>query len=92
LHEGTFQRALPQMPVTLSYAERALLSDRSAAPAHVAGGDRPAALEQFMALAQRVGELSAALSLNGDQVALRESLRACQRQLAQLAHVVEVEL
>jgi len=92
LREGTFQQTLPEMSPTLSQIDRAVLGDRSDKLDQSNGQDRRDALEQFMALTQRIGELSAALSLNGDQVALRESLQACQRQLLHLADVVDVEL
>lgn len=92
LREGTFQQTLPEMSPTLSQIDRAVLGDRSDKAEQITGPGRRDALEQFMALTQRVGELSAALSLNGDQAALRESLQACQRQLLQLADVVDVEL
>jgi len=92
LQQGTFQQALPHMPVTLTDAERAALSDTQHAPAQIDAGRRRDAIGEFLSLAQAVGDLGAALSDSGSEAVLRDALAACLGRLMRLARTAEVDL
>ena len=91
LRQGTFQQALPHMPVTLTESDRSLLGDlqRAQAPA---GEARRDAVAEFLSLTQSVGEVSAALLDGGDQRMLRHTLAACLGRLMRLARATGVDL
>lgn len=89
LHQGTFQQALPAMPVTLTESERSALGEPAPSPALVHPSRRDA-VGEFLGLARAVGDLSAALS-DSSKDALQDSIRACMEQLMRLADAAGVE-
>jgi deoxyadenosine/deoxycytidine kinase len=99
LQQGTFQQALPQIPVTLTPIDRAGLSDLQSAQDRAEAGQRRSAIDEFLTLMQTAGQLSAALSdtravvspAAGDG-ALREALAACLNRLMRLANAAGVNL
>ncbi len=92
LQQGTFQPTLPQISVTLSEAERSALGEREPLPRPIDASRRRAAIGEFLALAQSVGEISAALSDSGGELALRDALRGCLGRLHGLADAVGIDL
>ena len=91
LQLGTFQQALPHMPVTLTESDRSALGDVQRRPAH-AGEARRDAVAEFLSLSHSVGEVSAALLDGGDQRMLRDALAACLGRLMRLAGASGVDL
>ena len=92
LQQGTFQQALPHMPVTLVEFDRLSPDERPRAPARFDADRRQEAIGEFLSLTQRVGDLGAALSDSGGEALVRESLAACLSRLLQLASVAGVDL
>ncbi|HET7089963.1 MAG TPA: deoxynucleoside kinase [Anaerolineae bacterium] len=91
LRQGTFQQALPHMPVTLTESDRSALSELQRAQAQ-AGETRRDAIAEFLSLTRSVGEVSAVLLDGGDQRMLRHSLAACLSRLMHLADATGVDL
>lgn len=91
LRQGTFQQALPHMPVTLTESDRSALSELQRAQAQ-AGETRRDAVAEFLSLTRSVGEVSAVLLDGGDQRMLRHSLAACLSRLMHLADAAGVDL
>ena len=92
LQQGTFQQALPQIPVTLTESDRSGLSDLQRAQQQVDVTHRRDAVSEFLSLAQSIGELSAALSDSGGEAMLREALGACLGRLMRLANAAGIDL
>jgi len=92
LQQGTFQQALPQIPVTLTESDRSGLSDLQRAQQQVDVAHRRDAVSEFLSLAQSIGELSAALSDSGGEAMLREALGACLGRLMRLANAAGIDL
>ena len=92
LQQGTFQPTLPQISVTLSEAERSALGEREPLARPFDTARRRDAIGEFLALAQGVGEISAALSDSGGELALREALRTCLGRLRDLADAAGIDL
>ena len=84
LGEGTFQPALPQMPLT------------TGTPGVVKTAEPPPsssdALRDFAALAQSVGNLGATLADGVDRLTLQDSLSLCARRLSRLAETHHLKL
>lgn len=91
LRQGTFQEALPHMPVTLTESDRSALGELQRAQAQ-AGETRRDAVAEFLSLTRSVGEVSAVLLDGGDQRMLRHSLAACLSRLMHLADATGVDL
>lgn len=92
LQQGTFQPTLPQISVTLSEAERSALGEREPLSRPIDTARRRDAIGEFLALAQSVGEISAALSDSGGELALREALQGCLGRLRGLADAAGIDL
>ena len=92
LQQGTFQQALPHVPVTLSESDRSALSDWRRTPAQGDASHRRDAIGEFLSLTRSVGEIGAALSDSGEGAALRESLIDCLGQLRRLADAAGIDL
>jgi deoxyadenosine/deoxycytidine kinase len=91
LRQGTFQQALPHMPVTLTESDRSALSELQPVQAQ-AGETRRNAVAEFLSLTRSVGEVSAVLLDGGDHRLLRDSLAACLSRLMRLADAAGVNL
>ncbi len=91
LRQGTFQQALPHMPVTLTESDRSALSELRRVQAQ-AGETRRDAVAEFLSLTRSVGEVSAVLLDGGDQRMLRDTLVACLSRLMHLADATGVDL
>jgi deoxyguanosine kinase len=85
LGEGTFQPALPQMPLTMG----AVSAPKSSGPAPISTGD---ALRDFAALTQSIGNLGATLADGVDRLALQDSLNLCAHRLNRLAEAHHLKL
>lgn len=85
LGEGTFQPALPQMPLTTG----ATSAVKTAGPLPTSPGD---ALRDFAALTQSIGNLGAILSDGLDRPTLQDSLNLCARRLTRLAESHHLKL
>lgn len=83
LGQGTFQQALPQMPLTTvtSPARLPKLAQSSTD-----------ALRELVALTQSIGNLGVILSDDADHVAVQDALAICQRRLNRVADSAGVEL
>lgn len=83
LGQGTFQQALPQMPLTTvtSPARLPKLAQSSTD-----------ALRELVALTQSIGNLGVILSDDADHVAVQDALTMCQRRLNRVADSAGVEL
>ncbi len=92
LRQGTFQQALPHMPVTLTESDRSALSDWRRAPAQDDASRRRDVIGEFLSLTRSVGEVGGALSDSGDGAALSESLIDCLDRLMRLAHAAGIDL
>ena len=90
LQQGSFQQSLPQMPLMPAGPDRSALSDWQQAQAALDAG-RSDAVSEFLSLSRSMGDLSAALSDNG-QGELRASLAACLASLMRLANAAGVDL
>ena len=91
LGQGTFQQPLPNMPVTLTDAERSGLV-APPAPPRLPPGARRDAIGEFLSLTQSMGDLGAALSDAGDGPQLGEALVACLGRLVRLARAAGIDL
>ena len=85
LSQGTFQQTLPHMPVTLTEADRAALSDLQQAQEQIDAGRKRDTINEFLSLTQTIGELGAALSDSAADSAVREALAACLGRLMRVA-------
>jgi deoxyguanosine kinase len=83
LGQGTFQQALPQMPLTTA-----------ASPTRVPklAQSSTDALRELIALTQSIGNLGVILSDDADHVAVQDALATCQRRLNRVADSAGVEL
>jgi deoxyguanosine kinase len=83
LGQGTFQQALPQMPLTTATS-----------PARVPklAQSSTDALRELVALTQSIGNLGVILSDDADHVAVQDALATCQRRLNRVADSAGVEL
>jgi len=88
LGRGTFQPALPQMPLTIPGTD-----SMNPAKVHAA---RPLqgsnALHEFLSLTQSIGNLGAILADGTDRLEIQAALSACQRRLNQLAGAADITL
>lgn len=84
LGQGTFQPALPQMPLTGP-------APTVKAPPPVAAREADA-LRDFAALAQSIGNLGVLLSDGVDRPALQDALNLCTRRLTRLAEAQQLRL
>ncbi len=91
LQQGTFQQALPHLPITLTDSDRAALSGAPRTPAQGDAGRRDV-IGEFLSLTQAIGELGAALSVSGGGAILRDALAGCLERLLRLANVAGVDL
>jgi deoxyguanosine kinase len=83
LGQGTFQQALPQMPLTTATSPTRVpkLAQSSTD-----------ALRELIALTQSIGNLGVILSDDADHVAVQDALATCQRRLNRVADSAGVEL
>ncbi|HEY4691015.1 MAG TPA: deoxynucleoside kinase [Anaerolineae bacterium] len=92
LRQGTFQHALPNMPVTLTETDRSGLAASPVDRPHIPPDAWRDAIAEFLSLTQSVGDLGAALSDSGGGTALREALVACSDRLKRVASAAGVDL
>jgi len=83
LGQGTFQQALPQMPLTTA-------TGPARVPKFVQSSTD--ALREFVALTQSIGNLGVILSDDADHVAVQDALTTCQRRLNRVADSAGVKL
>jgi deoxyadenosine/deoxycytidine kinase len=83
LGQGTFQQALPQMPLTTATSPTQV-PKLAQSPTD--------ALRELVALTQSIGNLGVILSDDADHVAVQDALATCQRRLNRVADSAGVEL
>ncbi len=88
LGQGTFQQALPQMPLTIPGTD-SINAARVHASRPLQGSN---ALHEFLSLTQSIGNLGAVLSDGADRLEIQAALSACQRRLNQLAGAADITL
>ena len=92
LSQGTFQQTLPHIPVTLTEADRAALSDLQHAQEQIDAERKRDTINEFLSLTQTIGDLGAALSDSAADSAVREALAACLGRLMRVASAAGVDL
>ncbi len=86
LGQGTFQHALPQMPLTTGAVNLAKVLEPSP------GLQSSDSLREFIALTQSIGNLGVILSNGVDRTAVHDALLLCQRRLRRVAESTGVQM